>query len=375
MLIKPVSPNVDLGILKNLSVDNHRYSPHRNKKPKPMLVLSYDDGDTGVYTDAFPVHQRFDVPGELSLTSGFLTGEITSEFFQAATVDNLKEMEDWGFEVVGHGKKHLRLGFSSFKESYPEGTTEVDLAKGNDYFGTHYPIHLWLLNRTNDTESLLTVTGKNEVNGKLILAEPLERFTSGPGSYITLSDAALTEEVKGCYDELTAMGFNVAHYSYPGNETTWNTRRVVKKYFNSARCGTFEGSGLVMTYNSETPINSYRLYSYAQLCGTSHARIDGIIDELVSKNGFAISYEHTWASFSVATLEYILTQCALRGVEVTTRSRALERFGNLLEIGDYEPTVYLMDEPKHYIINPAGKIFTNATTLRDLENPMRTPQE
>ena len=69
--------------------------------PKP-IVISFDDGYRGDYTDALPILKDRGWPGNLNLEMGSLaSGELTDEM--------VKEMIDAGWEVDSHTISHLDL--------------------------------------------------------------------------------------------------------------------------------------------------------------------------------------------------------------------------------------------------------------------------
>lgn len=372
MLIKPQgggvqTPIIDKKLLRHLVIDQHKYSAFRNTKPKPMLVISYDDGPLQDYTVAFPIHKQYGVPGELSITSGAITGEYNPFTFGAVmSIEQIREMRDWGFEIAGHGQSHMRLGSGSVASPASSGSTEIYPSVDPSTQQQNFPYKVYLWNRNSGVEETVTITGLTADGKGYTLETPLENGFPVNYTFYSMHEETLDKEIKGCFDDLLEMGIPATHYSYPYNDSSFYSRRVIKKYFNSARQGflsTLATNNIILPNNSGTPINMYNITSHAQLAGKTTTYIDGLLDDLVATNGFAMTFEHTWATFYPERLEYIFQQCELKGVEVTTRSKALERFGNLFEIGDYGSAIPYVGELPYYTIDTFGKEFTNMSTI------------
>jgi peptidoglycan/xylan/chitin deacetylase (PgdA/CDA1 family) len=70
--------------------------------PRP-IVISFDDGDENVYTNAFPVMREQDFPGVLYIISSALGSK------SHLTTTEILEMVDAGWEVGSHSTTHLNL--------------------------------------------------------------------------------------------------------------------------------------------------------------------------------------------------------------------------------------------------------------------------
>jgi peptidoglycan/xylan/chitin deacetylase (PgdA/CDA1 family) len=70
--------------------------------PRP-IVISFDDGDEDVYTNAFPVMKTYDFPGILFIVSNWLGSR------NYLGVDEIKEMAAFGWEVGNHSTSHVNL--------------------------------------------------------------------------------------------------------------------------------------------------------------------------------------------------------------------------------------------------------------------------
>ncbi len=73
-----------------------------NLPPRP-IVISFDDGDEDVFTNAFPIMKTYDYPGILFIVSNWLG----SQHYLGA--DEIKEMASYRWEVGDHSTSHVNL--------------------------------------------------------------------------------------------------------------------------------------------------------------------------------------------------------------------------------------------------------------------------
>jgi len=81
--------------------------------PRPVII-TFDDGDIDVYTNAFPVMQKYDFTGVLYIVSNRLQAD---GFISAGQI---QEMADVGWEVGSHSMSHADLTKSSKDSLYAE---------------------------------------------------------------------------------------------------------------------------------------------------------------------------------------------------------------------------------------------------------------
>jgi peptidoglycan/xylan/chitin deacetylase (PgdA/CDA1 family) len=70
--------------------------------PRP-IVITFDDGDQNVYTDAFPVMRELGFPGVIYIISNTVNGQ------DHLTSDEILEMVAAGWEVGDHSLTHINL--------------------------------------------------------------------------------------------------------------------------------------------------------------------------------------------------------------------------------------------------------------------------
>ena len=366
------NPTLDKETLKRLALDMGANTSVRTNSMKPTLVISYDDSVQEDYTLAFPVHQTHNVPAEINAISDFMLGQggylPTTGTQIPLTQAQALEMQEAGWEFSAHGRGHLSLGRANIRLGGAAGTSKIYVDSATTHRWTHtfpYEIKLGVgdqLVLSNPTEINTIVSSGEDVDGTyLVTGTPL----GANYNYIRLSDAQIEDEIKGCIDDLTGLGLHIKHHSAPYSASNWAARKIIKKYLLSARRGNPEA---VMVPGGDVAFPTYQLGVFIENTGSTHAELDAWLDGIASSNGLAILMEHTWRSgFSVSGLDYIITGAKARGIDITTRTEALKRFGNLLELGDpYAGEESTEADQPYYIVDRTGKVFENINDLSDV---------
>ena len=75
------------------------------------VSFTFDDGRRDNFTCAYPVMKKYGIPGTLFCTTGYIDGtwrkdESWHSAGEAIHVDELKELQQNGWEIALHGDKH-----------------------------------------------------------------------------------------------------------------------------------------------------------------------------------------------------------------------------------------------------------------------------
>lgn len=102
--------------------------------PEKPIVLTFDDGWAGQYTNGFPILQQHGFVGSFAITTGFV--DAGGPYMTWA---QLKEMSDAGMEMMSHTVSHIDLGTSGDTEdarqiTESKSTLEAQTGKTVDYF-------------------------------------------------------------------------------------------------------------------------------------------------------------------------------------------------------------------------------------------------
>nr|WP_187441980.1 polysaccharide deacetylase family protein [Sutcliffiella horikoshii] len=341
-------------------------------KPKPMLVISYDDSPPEDYTKAFPIHEQYGVPAEVCVNNWRLN---TSE---GLTTAQLIEMQDAGWEIISHGFNHLDFGVSFVVTSQDVGDTQlrVDRISGFDYI---YPFEGFLFHTDASSyaglrEEIVTITGKTtdtEGNEVFVLSDPLQ-YSYTNHACLRLSDNQLKIEVDDSIDELVGMGLEVKGFAYPHNSSCPYSRDYISKRLASAR----NGDALRYPSDDNFFIPKMRIPSIGELSLRPQTEIDSILDDIVANNLMGFTYEHTWqTAFTSSKLEYLISKAIEKGIKITTRTEAMKHFGNVYELGDPEGgTIYregwFLDQP-YIVVNKFGKVIATDNTDKQIATHLK----
>jgi len=80
-------------------------------EPKTIVSLSFDDGREDVYRNAYRIMKKYNLTGTLHATTGYVDGTWENMQWRTArapvTIDQIKEISKYGFEISSHGDRHI----------------------------------------------------------------------------------------------------------------------------------------------------------------------------------------------------------------------------------------------------------------------------
>src|SRR5690606_3936786 len=175
----------------------------------------------------------------------------------------------------------------------------------------------------------------------------------------------LENEIKSSKEWLVNNGFKGESIAYPYGDFGEREKEVARKYFRSARSSQFGTNGL-----NDSPLATFELASI-WLDGNviSNANNDPLglgvntlpyyqhyIDKAYENNSWLIISFHSWEDMAKSQLfidvvDYTLTKC-----DVLTVSQALDKVGNVLEIGSHG---LITPYTEHLTVGYDGKLKTN----------------
>ena len=364
---------LDKELLKRLAFDMGVNTTDRSNNMRPTLVISYDDSVQEDYTLAFPVHEKHGVPGEINAISSFMLG--TGSYLpddgtqQPLTQNQALEMQEKGWEFCVHGRQHLTIGRYNLRLVSPQGSNRLYISPDYMHRWTHtFPqeITLGRNHAPNITEDNVLIGHGSDENGEYLETE--NPIKTDQYTFLRLSDNQIEDEIKGCIDELAEMGLYAKHHAAPYSASNWTARRIIRKYLLSARRGRGSTGSPIMIPGSDNVFPTYKLNCFVELTGHTEAELDAWLDEISSVNGMSIMMEHTWRpGFNPDGLDYIIAGALARGMDVTTRTEALKRYGNLLDLGDpFAGEEDNESDQPYFVVDRAGKVFENINDLSDL---------
>lgn len=107
------------------------------------VTIILDDGYESEYSLAFPLFKQYGVNGCSAVTSSFIGKTKTGTDEPYATLEQLLEMQRYGWEILSHGKTHKELAKISIYEAESEiKFSKMDLiGMGLNVSGLVYPCH------------------------------------------------------------------------------------------------------------------------------------------------------------------------------------------------------------------------------------------
>jgi peptidoglycan/xylan/chitin deacetylase (PgdA/CDA1 family) len=112
--------------LAGCNVDESEFAPD-----SPLIILTFDDGHRSIFDLAFPEMQKYGYPGVNYIPSGWINGP---DFL---TLDEVREMEQHGWETGGHSVTHANLT-----------TIPVDSAKSEIRLNYEYLVGYGLMHKS-----------------------------------------------------------------------------------------------------------------------------------------------------------------------------------------------------------------------------------
>ena len=190
-----------------------------------------------------------------------------------------------------------------------------------------------------------------------------------PAPFPNISDAQAEIEFRESKLELESMGFNIYNYSYVGGNYGGRERLLARKYYRSARCSDRQNKGV-----NEPPLNTYELktiwidpetaplkqwleeYNKTTALQKMYDFAVETINHARSTNGVAIISTH-FINVQDADLQNTfrsVVEYANSQTEVTTLNDALNRVGNIVDIGDYSQYGERSKNKSHVVIGVDG---------------------
>ena len=91
---------------------------------KPLLAITYDDGDKSVFENALPVHKAFSIPATLFVCTTWADRGVAFHHDEyrrrSMTWDEIREWSRSGMSLGGHGISHVPLSCCSFARAKSE---------------------------------------------------------------------------------------------------------------------------------------------------------------------------------------------------------------------------------------------------------------
>lgn len=320
-----------------------------SKQRKPMIVITYDDGVSQDYTKAFNIHELYGVPMTVGVVGFHLLHPdvtiIENDSWVPITVSQLAEIRDSpiGHEIASHTMTHRLLGARQLGGTMEAGRTSIVLDSQQKYFTpTTIEESVECVIVEGDVSENVRVLRREE--NAVIISEPLQN-TFSPSAYIRLSDKELEYEIKGSKDILESYGFPTKGILFPGARHCHESRMIMAKHYEYGRAVDHQNEDMITQSN---PFPTYAIGCPVVEYNTI-AELEVYMDEAVATNGTLFLLAHSPAN-THDKLKAVIEAAQARDMEFVTASEAVERMGNMLEIGDtsYDKETHVFPRGKGY---------------------------
>jgi len=289
--------------------------------PTGHLALTFDDGYASDYDDVYPVLDERDVPASLAIVPGWLGEE------GHMTVDQLRELVDDGWEVMGHGRRHRYMQAHALAADASAGDERVVLDSDHVFPDEEhgiYPGDEFEVTDGTRTETV-TLAAKGADDGV-----PFLRFEGALGTdfdaaetVVRPTEAQIRDEIEGSKAELGGLGFEPTTFTLPydaGDARVW---RVVAEQFDALADAAVRS---LPNPPGTSPLALQRYY-----LETNHMRmveIESYLDLVAEQGGIGILAGHTaWETVPPERVAAVVDAAHERDVEVTTVREAVEAQG------------------------------------------------
>src|SRR5690625_3336151 len=286
---------------------------------------------------------------------------------QLAQTENKLDVKDWELNSKARAKKGITV-FTSDDGRIEEYTIAKDIFESEGVPQSIAVVPAWIGN-----DGFCTIEQILELQdlGWEIMSHS-RTHPRNPVMKDNPDDAFVEREFSESKKILTEYGFNINNYVYPGGNYGKRERMFAKEYYRSARNsdgGFFSGVNM-------TPLNSHELKTI--WLDPSSQPMKGWIEEdgltlAISKmrdlcmqtidlaketNSLGIISTH-FQFIDTPELQNLYTevvQYAKTNTEVTTLNNALNKMGNIVEIGDYSEQGARATGDNHYVVGADGLI-------------------
>jgi peptidoglycan/xylan/chitin deacetylase (PgdA/CDA1 family) len=186
-----------------------------------------------------------------------------------------------------------------------------------------------------------------------------------------LTDAQVEAELKNSKDWLNNNGLVCQSFAVPYGEFGTREKLLAKKYYRSMRTSLYGLTNKYVASINESPIEMHELHSIwipegstvtvdieSGLSNQTLAYYQYYIDKAVANNAWLIISMHSWdiRDSNKSALLTSIIQYAKTKLEIVTFAEALNRLGNVIEVGDYSRA---NREKQHFAVGADGTIHSN----------------
>jgi peptidoglycan/xylan/chitin deacetylase (PgdA/CDA1 family) len=344
----------------------------RNQAATVKQLMDKTGADNKAYLEDVllpELDEKFSIPEGGAAAMAVEAYNGTNPAFVAHKAENAEQLADihnmQNYEINNKGRK--KKGLITFISD--DGASEDYTALRNIFASENVPCCTAVAPAKVGTANYATLAQLQELQntyGWEILSHSYSH------AHLTgLTDEQVEAELKDSKDWLINNGLLCQSFAVPYGEFGTREKNLAKTYYRSMRTSL---NGVLNKYISsinEEPIEMHELHGIWISSGSgyidqeSQISVDDLnyfkyyIDKAYANNAWLIISMHSWeiVDNEQESLLTSIIQYAKTKLEVTTFAGALNKIGNVLEVGDF--TRQNRERP-HFAIGSSGKVHTNA---------------
>ncbi|WP_267642350.1 polysaccharide deacetylase family protein [Haloarchaeobius amylolyticus] len=285
------------------------------------LVIIYDDGHDGAMSEALPVHKEEGVPACAAIVAGY-TPWTRKDHDYRLVGDEIRTLEDEGWEIISHGLYHRNLGEQPVTQ--PVAPEDEKIWVRDNIHGA-FPDREYEI-RITDGEKTATapVVGANtgENGDYLILGKPVGKsFDPADGVTERFVESEIRRSMEKSQEVIASHGIDKPqHFVYPYGARSPLAQELATEYYTSIT--NYEVEGL----NPMTGLNPHRL-NRQQMEGRAlnESELAHMMATISDENRLAVFGAHTqYDDLGPERIRKVIREAKYQGIDIVTMTEALE---------------------------------------------------
>ncbi|MGM0410578.1 MAG: polysaccharide deacetylase family protein, partial [Bacillota bacterium] len=196
----------------------------------PAIIFVYDDGHIEDIEDAFPVHQKYNVPAVSAVNSSTIGND------NYLKKEDLIKLEKNGWEIASHGKYHSALIYNTLTSESYKGDKKIRV-KNPNLIESKYEYYIYDSKKGIGEVIKFNQLVENDDIRYWELEDKLKNNYLSKNTYIFLTQKSMEKEIIDSKLELREMGLKVNSFVYPYNGYIDKAKEIVKENYHFARGG------------------------------------------------------------------------------------------------------------------------------------------
>lgn len=278
------------------------------------LVLVFDDGYAEDDELVRPVLADRGVPAVLAIVPTWLDDD-------SLTTDQLRALDDSGWEVAAHGHRHRKCQAHGLVRDAAAGSDRLYLGGGHgfpeDEVGVLAGDELEVTDGTSSETVAVTATGADGDAGDgafVDLEAPLGTHFAPGETVVRPTEALLRDELVGGRDALAELGFDPTTFVFPFDAASVRAWRMARDEFDAVANAAVRS---LPNPPGTAPTNLRRWYLETSHLAPPEAA--DYLDAVAEEGGLGVLAGHSaWDTVTPERVGMVVDAALERGIEITT---------------------------------------------------------